>query len=97
MTPTLPEMRGETAPNYAASRDAAWALVERCLPAGAAPRSEYGRRELLAFLRAGGSWDMARITNWDIAPHRWAMEHEIAAAERVARGLRSTPDIQAAE
>lgn len=77
--------------------EAAWALVARCLPVDRVPQSEIGRRELLAFLRAGGSWDMARVTNWDIAPHRWAMEHEIAAAERVARGLRGGTDIQAAE
>lgn len=75
----------------------AWGLVARCLPEDRQPKSEHGRRELLAFLRAGGSWDIARITNWDIAPHRWAMEHEIAAAERVARGLVGNATNEAAE
>jgi len=70
--------------------EAAWSLVVQCMPDDAVPRSEHGRRELLAWLRAGGSWEQARSINWDLEPHSWAMKHEIECAAMAAGGGATT-------
>lgn len=65
-------------------QSAAWRIVARCIPPDSRPLSEHGRREMMAYLRMGGTWDAARAINWDIEPPRWAMRHEIECAARVA-------------
>lgn len=52
------------------------------------PRSDFGRRQLAAYVRLhGGLTEEATRINWDLDPVRWALRHEIEVAERVARGL----------
>jgi len=74
--------------------EAARAVVERARKARRGgyqpfPRSEFGRRQLAAWARLYGISEAATRINWDLAPHRWAMEHEIEAARRVGQGIAS--------
>ena len=53
------------------------------------PRSAFGRRQLAAWIDLHDDPPPDNI-NFDIDPHRWAMEHEISCAAMVARHVKRT-------